>query len=49
MTHYGDYRDILVSKGIPVRQDIERTRKQPGDKVLVSSCLPALVVEERAR
>ena len=28
MTHYGDYRDILVSKGIPVRQDIERTRKQ---------------------
>lgn len=49
MTYYGDYRDILVSKGIPVQQCIVRTRKEVHDKVLVSSCLPALVVEERAR
>lgn len=46
---YGDYRDILVSKGIPVRQDIQRTEKKPGDKVLVSSCRAAEVVKEYAR
>jgi len=46
---YGDYRDILVSKGIPVKQDIIRTDKQPGDKILVSSCRPALVVREATR
>jgi hypothetical protein len=45
MKKYGDYRDYLRAKGLnPIV--IERTVKNKGDRVVVSSCKPAYVVGE---